>query len=111
MYDIPAKSGRLDQRNYAMSRDSRSRKEDGERMGEDGEDGEDRFSAWKTGFREYWHIRNLLSASFPEIADLRGSIAFVNPQSPRPGSLCEIVSRRFDGDRAPENLLLSSYVR
>lgn len=63
-------------------------------------------------FREYWHIRNLLSASFPEIADLPGKHSFLRSGrlNRRRGSLRGIVSRRF-GEIAPENLLPSSYVQ
>lgn len=72
-------------------------------MGEDGR-GRARTALVKTGFREYWHIRNLLSASFPEIADLRGSIpSYIQvAQTRRLGSSCEIVSRRFDGMEPPK---------
>lgn len=78
--------------------------------GTDGQNGKDRVLV---GFREYWHIRNLLSAWFPEIADLSRNIPIPVSRSPgfrRPGSSRGIVSRRFD-EIAPENLLPSSYVQ
>lgn len=98
----------------ATSRDSRcfARGSMGEADGR-GWRGEDRSCEDRIPF-EYWHIRNLLSASFPEIADLPRRAFLRTSRSPRPwrpGSSREIVSRRFDGDRAPENLLFSSYVR
>lgn len=58
----------------ATSRDGRLRL--AEARARDG--GEDGWAGWGkrpvllAGFHAYWHIRNLLSASFPEIADLPG---------------------------------------
>lgn len=100
MYDIPAKSGSFDQRNCYVSGQSLVRREG---WGAD-ERGWAKTALVKTGFREYWHIRNLLSASFPEIADLRGNIPSYNEvaQTRRLGSSCEIVSRRFDGIELPK---------
>lgn len=85
----------------AMSRDNRWVRGGG--WGAD-ERGWARTALVKTGFREYWHIRNLLSASFPEIADLRGSIpSYIEVvQTRRLGSSCEIVSRCFDGIELPK---------
>jgi len=97
MWDISARSGSLDQRNCHVSGtvSPRRGRRDGIGWETDGQNGKDRVLV---GIREYWHIHNLLSASFPEIADLPRSIP-VSTRSPgfkRPGSSRGIVSRHFD---------------
>jgi len=96
MRGISARNGRLDQRNCCAS-------------GWPVAAARRAVRAVVLGFRGYWHIRNLLSASFPEIADLPARV-FPSRSPATPGRLRILTWNSFAALRRDSSRKFTAFV-